>query len=241
MHEFMVETASRTHRGRVRETNEDRHLVKRLGPQGLVLAVADGLGGAPGGSEASEIMRAMLSDWPASGPHPAQELYDLVLKASHTIWQKIEQDAALEGMGTTVTATLLADGVAHWVHVGDSRFYVFRQGRLTQVTTDQTMAQLLVEESRITPDEARSHPYSQLLDQSVGDPLCEPVTGSIRIKRGDLLLHTTDGLHDALSEQELIQLLAARGTSLEDKAESLLRAALEAGGKDNITLILAQL
>lgn len=241
MSEFMVETAARTHRGRVREDNEDRHLVKRLGPQRLVLAVADGLGGAPGGSEASEIMRAMLFDWPAGGPHPALELYDLVLKAGQTIWQKIEQDAALEGMGTTVTATLLADGVAHWVHVGDSRFYVFRQGRLTQVTTDQTMAQLLVDEGLITADEARSHPYNQLLDQNVGGPLCEPATGSIAIKRGDLLLHTTDGLHDALSEKEIIDRLAAWGTSLEDKAESLLRAALDAGGKDNITLVLAQL
>ncbi len=77
-------------------------------------------------------------------------------------------------MGTTVTATVLSNGTAHWAHVGDTRFYVFRQGRLIQVTTDQTMAQFLVEEGRITPDEARTHPYGHLLDQCVGCPDCEP-------------------------------------------------------------------
>jgi protein phosphatase len=112
---------------------------------------------------------------------------------------------------------------------------------LAQVTTDQTMAQLLVEEGRITADEARSHPYSKLLDQCVGGPQCDPVIGSIRIKRGDLLMLTTDGLHDALSQQVLTKRLAEPEASVEDKADSLLQAALEAGGKDNITLVLAQL
>ncbi|MBL0713656.1 MAG: cyclic nucleotide-binding domain-containing protein [Desulfosarcina sp.] len=90
-------------------------------------------------------------------------------------------------------------------------------------------------------NEARTHPYGHLLDQCVGCPQCEPETGSIRIKSGDLLLHTTDGLHDTLSEWEFTQLLAAPAISIEDKAESFLQAVLDTGGKDNITLVMARL
>jgi protein phosphatase len=123
--------------------------------------------------------------------------------------------------------------------VGDTRFYVFRQGRLIQVTTDQTMAQLLVEEGKITPDEARTHPYGQLLDQCVGCPMCEPSTGTYRIEKGDLLLHSTDGLHDALPETEIVRLLATPGATVDAIADALIQAVLDAGGNDNVTLVLA--
>jgi len=116
---------------------------------------------------------------------------------------------------------------------------VFRQGRLIQVTTDQTMAQLLVEEGRITRDEARTHPYGHLLDQCVGCPMCEPETGSLRIEKGDILLHSTDGLHDGIPENVITTILDAPHASLEALAEALIQAALDAGGLDNITLVLA--
>jgi protein phosphatase len=151
----------------------------------------------------------------------------------------VREDPALEGMGTTVTATYLSNGVAHWVHVGDSRLYVFRQGRLIQVTVDQTMAQLFVEEGRITPDQARTHPYNHLLDQCVGCPMCEPVTGSLPVERGDVLLHTTDGLHDALSTKEFTDILSSVHGAAEEMANALIQAALNAGGSDNMTVVMA--
>ena len=234
-----MKIAALTHRGLVREVNEDRHYVECIGEQALLMAVVDGMGGGPAGSAAAEIMREALTEYPADAPNPEQALSDLVVTASEAILEFARNDPALEGMGTTLTATYLSNGTACWAHVGDTRFYVFRQGHLIQVTTDQTMAQLLVEEGRITADEARTHPYGHLLDQCVGCPMCEPVTGSIVIQAGDLLLHTTDGLHDALSEDQITNLLGSPQASVQSIAESLIQAALDSGGEDNMTIVMA--
>lgn len=123
--------------------------------------------------------------------------------------------------------------------MGDTRLYVFRRGRLIQVTPDQSMAQLLVEEGKITPDEARTHPYGHLLDQCVGCPTCEPVTGSLKVEPGDLLLHSTDGLHDALPESDIVRILATPGSAVEEIVDALIQAPLDAGGNDNVTCVLA--
>ena len=234
-----IKTVARTHRGLVREVNEDRYYVKCLDGQALLMAVVDGMGGGPAGSAAAEIMREALTEYPADASNPEQALSDLVVTASEAILEFAREDPTLEGMGTTVTATYLANGTAHWVHVGDTRFYVFRRGCLIQVTADQTMAQLLVDEGRITPDEARTHPYGHLLDQCVGCPMCEPETGSLPIEKRDILLHTTDGLHDGISENEIKTILTASHASVEALAESLIQAALDSGGNDNTTLVLA--
>jgi len=231
--------AALTHRGLVREVNEDRHFFKCFNEKALLMAVVDGMGGGPAGSAAAETVRQALHEFPEGAPHPGQTLSELIVSASEAILETAEKNPALEGMGATVTATYLADGVAHWAHVGDTRFYVLRAGRLIQVTVDQNMAQLLVEEGRISREEARTHPYSNLLDQCVGCPMCTPETGRFSIEKGDVLLHTTDGLHDALSENELRELVAAPDESIQDKAESLIQAALTAGGNDNITLVMA--
>jgi serine/threonine protein phosphatase PrpC len=236
-----MEIAALTHRGLVREVNEDRHYVKCLDEQTLLMAVVDGMGGGPAGSAAAEAMREALTEYPVAAPHPEQALSNLVITASEAILAIAHDNPALEGMGTTVTATVLSNGTAHWAHVGDTRFYVFRQGRLIQVTTDQTMAQLLVEEGRLTPDEARTHPYGHLLDQCVGCPDCDPVTGSLPIEPGDLLLHTTDGLHDALSEREIIDILTSSHASIDKKAAALISAGLDSGGHDNMTVILTSI
>ena len=188
---------------------------------------------------AAETMREALTEYPVAAPNPEQALYDLVVKTSEAILGMVHQNPALEGMGTTVTATLIANGTAFWVHVGDTRLYVFRGERLIQVTTDQNMVQLLIEEGRLTKDEARTHPYAQLLDQCVGCPDCDPATGSLPIESGDLLLYTTDGLHDALPEHEIVEMLAAPHASLKEIADALLQAGLDTGGQDNMTLVIA--
>ena len=236
---FDIETVALTHRGLVREVNEDRYYVKRLGTDAMLLAMMDGMGGGPAGSAAAETMREALREYPPRASDPEKTLCDLVVAASEAILGMVRNNPALEGMGTTATATHLVNGVAHWVHVGDTRFYLLRCGELSQVTTDQTLVQVLVEEGRISGDEARTHPYNHLLDQCVGCPMCEPVTGSLRIEHGDLLLYTTDGLHDALSEDDFREIMIAPHASLEDKAAAFIQAGLGTGGKDNLTVVMA--
>jgi protein phosphatase len=235
-----IDHAALTDLGKGREVNEDRYYVKCLDDQTLLMGVVDGMGGGPAGSAAAETVRQALASFEACSPHPEQTLADLLIAASDAIQEFAQGHTTLEGMGATVTATFLSNGAAHWAHVGDTRFYVFRRGVLIQVTVDQNMAQLLVDEGRITPDQARTHPYGSLLDQCVGCPDCEPMTGTFPIEKGDLLLHSTDGLHDALSVRQLTDILSSLHRSAEDKARSLVQAALEAGGADNITVIVAQ-
>jgi protein phosphatase len=234
-----IESFSLTHRGLVREINEDRYYVKRLGADTMLLAVMDGMGGGPSGSAAAETMREALREFPPRSPDPEKAFYDLVVATSEAILGMKHGKPALEGMGTTVTATLIVNDRAYWVHVGDTRFYVFRGGRMIQVTTDQTMAQFLVEEGELTRDEARNHPYTRLLDQCVGCPDCVPVTGSLPLESGDLLLYTTDGLHDALPENDIAEMLASPRAALKEIAESLIQAGLETGGEDNLTVVIA--
>ena len=234
-----IAIASRTHTGLVRNDNQDRLYVKCLDEQSLLMAVADGMGGGPAGGEAAAIMCDALTRM--SGPirDPEQALRDAVMTASNTILGLVRENPEREGMGTTATVTYLSNGEVQWVHVGDTRFYVFRRGGLIQVTVDQTMAQLLVEEGRITADQARTHPYNNLLDQCVGCPMCEPEAGSFSIHQGDILLHTTDGLHDALSKAEMEHILASHQDSVKEMANALIQAALDTGGKDNVTVLLA--
>jgi len=234
-----IQTAALTHPGLVRRANEDRYYVKCLDDRSLLVAVADGMGGGPAGGEAADTMREALMRLSTPVRDPGQALVDAVMTASETILESVRDDPQREGMGTTVTATFITNGVAHWVHVGDTRFYVFREGRLIQVTVDQTLVQVLVEEGRITADQARTHPYNHLLDQCVGCPMCTPETGEFPIQNGDLLLHTSDGLHDALSQEQMTAMLSSPDGTLEDKAAMLIQAALDRGGRDNMTVVTA--
>ena len=235
-----MQIAAITNLGLVREVNEDRYYLKRLEGQTLLMAVVDGMGGGPAGSAAAETVRQAIANFAVEEREPEAVLAELVVTASEALLEFEESHTDLEGMGATVTVTYLANGTAHYAHVGDTRFCVFRRGRLIQVTTDQTMAQLLVEEGKITADEARTHPYGNLLDQCVGCPMCEPVTGTFPIEEGDVLLHTTDGLHDAISEKDMLAILSTPHDSVNLTADALIQAALGGGGKDNMTVVIAE-
>jgi protein phosphatase len=134
---------------------------------------------------------------------------------------------------------LLRNGLAHWVHVGDSRLYFLQDEKLTQVTEDQTLARFLLEEGEITPDQVPTHYSRHVMDQCVGCGYSEPETGNLKFHTGDLLVLSTDGLHKQIPESTLISILNA-AADLETKAKSLVKAALDAGGTDDITLVMAQ-
>jgi protein phosphatase len=141
-------------------------------------------------------------------------------------------------MGSTLIGVLLRDRIAYWVHVGDSRLYLFRNGTLTQVTEDQTLARFLLEEGEITAEQLPTHYSRHVMDQCVGCGYVEPETGRLEFLDGDLLVLSTDGLHREISANTFDSILKM-DTDLEVKARALVKAALDAGGKDNITVVMA--
>jgi len=235
-----MKTYARTDIGPVRSCNEDRYLIRELPEGSLLLAVADGMGGQPGGEIAASAVVEALSDFAPASPFGIEELSRLIRNVSDRLLAKAEADEALFGMGSTVIATVVLKGRVHWVHVGDSRLYHLSGDRLTRITIDQNMAQFLVEEGELTPEEARLSPTRNMLDQCVGCPECEPVTGYFAYRPGDSLFLCSDGVHDFLAPETLAALLTAK-TELETKIETVVRAVLNGGGTDNITLIGAEL
>jgi PPM family protein phosphatase len=232
------QTAALTHLGN-RQENDDRYLIRTFNDGRLLLAVADGMGGHAGGSRAAAEAIEALSHCGISEDQPLENLGIVIRKTSKKIQQMRLEAPELEGMGTTLTVALLATKLLFWAHVGDSRIYVLQKGRLSRVTVDQTLVQGLIEGGMITPDEAMSHPLRHIIDQCVGCPECIPDLGLREINSGDIVLLTTDGLHDALRDWK-IELLVREAHCLEDAARTLVREALHGGGKDNITVVLAR-
>ena len=229
-----------THIGWVRKANEDRYFIKKLSDGAILLAVADGLGGEAAGDYAAEIIRSRLAgiDQITKGEEE-QQLLALVKEADLAMYNEAENDPDLRGMGTTLVCALLREGFVHWVHVGDSRLYVLHDRQLTKITEDQTFARFLVEEGEITPEQVPTHYSRHVLDQTVGCGICEPETGRLEFSKGDLLILTTDGLHKIIATEIIISVLLDK-TDLEIKAKSLVEAALDSGGKDNITIVIAE-
>lgn len=142
-------------------------------------------------------------------------------------------------MGSTLTGVLLRNDVAHWVHVGDSRLYILRSEILTQVTQDQTLARFLQKEGEITEQQLSTHYSRHVMDQYVGCGYSEPETGSLKVQAGDLLALSTDGLHKHISMDGFNSILN-RNDDLETKTRALVKEALDTGGNDNITVVMAQ-
>lgn len=220
--------------GRVRKDNQDSGYA---GPH--LLVIADGVGGSARGDVASaetvEVLRRL--DTP-----PADDVLGALAGAIHLSHDRIAQlvadDPALEGTSTTVTA-LVFDGARVAVgHVGDSRGYLLRDGRLAQLTTDHTFVQSLVDEGRITEDEARTHPHRNLILRAVdGVHEPEPDVFTLDVALGDRILLCSDGASGVLTDQQLTDVLA-QGTP-DSAAYSLVDRSLDAGSSDNVTVVVA--
>lgn len=229
-----------SHIGKVRKANEDRYFIKRFNDGSILLAVADGLGGEVAGDYAAEIVIGKLGGiGHIRKGKEEQQLAALVKEADLAVSREAESDPDLGGMGSTLICALLRNGNIYWVHVGDSRLYIFHNRQLTQMTEDQTFARFLLQEGEITAEQASTHYSRHILDQTVGCGICEPETGRLEFKEKQLLILTTDGLHKKIDAETIISQLVAE-TDLETKAKSLVEAALEAGGSDNITIVIAR-
>ena len=226
--------------GLVRKSNEDRYLIKELKDKSVLIAVADGLGGGVASDYAAEILRGKLAGLNHISRNNEQpELDQLARAIDRTIYTESQENNDLEGMGSTLVGVLLRDRIAHWVHVGDSRLYLLRNGILTQVTEDQTLARFLLEEGEINTEQLPTHYSRHVMDQCVGCGYAEPETGCLNLFAGDLLALSTDGLHGQITENTLHSILNT-DNNLEIKANALVKAALDAGGEDNITVVMAQ-
>jgi serine/threonine protein phosphatase PrpC len=232
--------AARSDVGLVRANNQDSAYA---GPH--LLVVADGMGGHAGGDVASSVAVAILAplDDEAHGPDDALAELDRALHAAQDeLLARADRDPALAGLGTTVTALLRAGSKLAMAHIGDSRAYLLRDGQMTQVTTDHTFVQHLVNTGKITAEEAEHHPQRSVVMRVLGDFDMEIVPDlSVREARaGDRWLLCSDGLSGVVSADTLADTLVGVA-DVEACAERLIQLALRAGGPDNITVIVADI
>ena len=221
--------------GRVRRDNQDSGYA---GPH--LLVIADGVGGAARGDIASSAAVEAIRKLDATpGDDALSELAATIHLAHDRLAEIVEAHPELEGTSTTVTAAVFDGPHLRIGHVGDSRGYLLRGGKLQGMTTDHTLVQSLVDEGRITEEEARVHPHRNLILRAVdGVHEPEPDLFSVSLEVGDRLLLCSDGCSGVLDTEEMAQLLAIG--SLDESAQALVRAALEAGSSDNVTVVIAE-
>ena len=230
--------AARSDVGLVRSNNQDSAYA---GPH--LLMVADGMGGHAGGDVASSVAVAAFAplDGESHGSDDALDQLEAALAdAREEIIQRSETDPELAGMGTTVLAILRAGNKLAMVHLGDSRGYLMRDGVLSQVTTDHTFVQHLVDIGRITPEEAEVHPQRSVVMRVLGDfdPDVAPDLSVREARPGDRWLLCSDGLSGFVSADTIEETLATID-DVDSCADRLVQLALRAGGGDNITVVLA--
>ena len=228
--------AARSHTGLLREGNEDSVYA---GPR--VLAVADGMGGHAAGEVASAVAIAALA--PLDEDAPGSDLLDVLreraVAANDHLRDMVHGDQALDGMGTTLTAFLFAGSRLGMIHIGDSRAYLLRDGALTQITHDHTLVQALVDEGRISEEEASSHPQRSLITRALdGRSGIEPDLSVREARTGDRYLLCTDGLTGPVGRLETLQ-EALEIADPQAACDRLVQLALRGGGPDNVTVIVA--
>jgi protein phosphatase len=233
---LVLRFAAGSHKGMIREGNEDSGYA---GPR--LLAVADGMGGQAAGEVASsEVLSSIVElDEDAPGADPMAALQGAAERANDRLRVLVEADPSLEGMGTTLTALLWTGQTAGLIHIGDSRAYLLRDGVLTQITTDHTWVQRLVDEGRITEEEASTHPQRSLIMRALmGTGEVESDLSIREVHAGDRYLLCSDGLSGVVSHQTLEETLGSYYSPEQTIAE-LIELALRGGGPDNITCVVA--
>ncbi|RGA01052.1 Stp1/IreP family PP2C-type Ser/Thr phosphatase, partial [Microbispora triticiradicis] len=228
--------AARSDVGLLREGNEDSAYAS-----GRLLAVADGMGGHAHGEVASSVAIAAMSslDRDASGGDLLGAIEAAVRDANHQLHAMVARDPSLKGMGTTLTAMLWSGPRFALVHVGDSRAYLLRNGELYQITHDHTLVQSLVDDGRITQEEAANHPQRSILLRALdGSGEVDPDLQDREAQVGDRYLLCSDGLSTVVSA-ETLHLTLTTIDDPEDVVRQLIDLANRGGGPDNITCVVA--
>jgi protein phosphatase len=229
----VVELARHTDTGRVRDHNEDRAYA-----HDELVAVADGMGGAAAGEVAAQLaIRAIRQ---LTGPIDTASLRTALESANGAIRRTAASDPSKQGMGTTMTAVAVDNGLAQIVHVGDSRAYLWREGELRQLTDDHSVVAEMVRRGTLSADEALQHPHRNVITRALGaepDVVVDATTENLR--PGDVLLLCSDGLYTEVDDAGIAAVLRDL-PGLDDAAHALVERANEAGGADNVTVVLAR-
>ncbi|HWF30929.1 MAG TPA: Stp1/IreP family PP2C-type Ser/Thr phosphatase [Solirubrobacteraceae bacterium] len=231
----VAEQYSGTDTGRQRRANEDSHLARAP-----LFVVADGMGGAQAGEVASRIAVESFEGGLHDAGEPEAALAQLAREANARIHELSHSHAEQAGMGTTLTAFYVGESEVSIAHVGDSRAYRLRGAELTRLTEDHSLVDELLRQGRLTPEEALEHPQRSVITRALGpEGFVEVDTRSYSAHDGDVYLLCSDGLTTMVPEERLAELLLAYAPkSLHDAGEALIAAANEAGGRDNITVLL---
>ena len=262
---MQIDYAAITHPGKVRKNNEDAYVVsaldgeeppingtlkvRRAKANGILAAVADGMGGAAAGEIASReglaaVAVYLFGHWGVLPQEALSEdllvhvLKNSVEEASHAVLRYSDADKAARGMGSTLTASLIWRNHAYLAQIGDSRAYLFRQRKLVQLTTDQTLVNEMITSGTLTQEQARVHPQRNMITQALGCP--QPLVvalGKVELRRGDRMLLCSDGLSGEIPDDRISAILQ-EGYSPRRTLELLLEAAMERGARDNITALL---
>ena len=257
-----IEVFGKTDVGLIREHNEDNFLVAdvtgavrasdgrppftfKLGEKGALFLVCDGMGGAAAGEVAAQMAAdAIYESLTAADPQPrdgfARLLRRAVQRANERIFIQSRDNQSERGMGTTCTAAALVDDTLVIAQIGDSRCYVFRDGKLAQVTKDQSLAWQLIEAGAMTAEEAKAFEHANIILQALGvQETVEVVLSQVSLRKGDVALLCSDGLHGPVADEEMLAALIAEH-DLGKAGDALIQKALDRDGPDNITVVLAR-
>lgn len=220
--------------GKVRANNQDAPIVSE---KLRLYGVADGMGGHKGGEVASTSARDdLLRELEGKTPSVAA-LSGAIEEVNRQIYHQQEHDDALTGMGTTLSVLWMSDNFVYIGHVGDSRVYLLRDGEFKQMTLDHSLVEQLVREGVLTEEEAQNHPMRNIITRAIGTDESVEVDVVVEERRkGDLWLACSDGLHGLVDDRQMRD--ALRQYAPEKAADVLLKAALDAGGRDNVTLVI---
>ena len=241
---MQLAVAARTDIGMIRAGNEDSLFADATPYRGLFI-VADGMGGHAAGEVASEmavqiVTRELGTVRSLNGDGVTEAMMRALKSANHAIFERTISEVDKQGMGTTASVLMLSAGRYLIGQVGDSRIYLLRDGALRQVTKDHSYVQEQVDAGYLTPEQARYHPYSNVITRCVGaSDNVEPDTYGGEVKAGDLFLIASDGLTGMVDDRRLQQLLLARSTPGR-LVDALISEANGRGGLDNITAIVVQ-
>ncbi len=236
-----VNFAMLSHPGRVRKGNEDTCAAS---PELGAFIVCDGMGGAAAGEVASHLAtQAFLQSLRNhAGAAPESRLKSAIHAANQSVYQRSRTAHHLEGMGTTLVALLHLPDTLTLAHVGDSRAYLLRGGRLTRLTHDHSLVEDQVRSGDLTPTQAAQHPWRNIITRAIGSqPVVEPDILSLDPHRGDLFLLTSDGLTNELPDSTIAEVLTRPRLDLANLCQILIDCANQAGGRDNITVLLLQI
>ena len=240
-----MQFVAKTDTGKLRERNEDLYY---FDAQLQLFAIADGMGGHERGDIASRIALEVIQEWVETQASPQIDLgpmkrlgvlRDLAEAANRRIYTSTESRNKVRGMGTTLTAGFITFSYLAYVHVGDSRLYVLRDEKLTQITTDDSFVEKMVKNGEITPEEGRVHEKRNIITQAIGLKSTVAVSAdAYPLVPGDIVLACTDGLHDLIIDDNEIADIISAASDLEEASENLVNKALDYGGTDNVTVLL---